>query len=154
MPQILYLSADHAGFRLKEDLKAALLSSNNNLFKNLEIIDLSPKFINGDDYPLVAKNLTAHILASPTSLGIAFCGSGQGICIALNRFKGIRAGLADSQKEAKLLKEHNHAQILCMSGFSYNLNKKLGVLKSFLQAKQSPELRHVTRVVQLDNLTS
>ena len=147
MPQELFLVADHAGFQLKEEL-ISLLSN-----EDIKIIDLSPNYVIDDDYPLVAKKLALSILANKNALGVAICGSGQGICMALNRFNGVRAGLADTQKDGKLIRQHNHAQVLCLSGQNYSLKKKFSIILNFLKAKPSQNIRHLRRVSELDNLT-
>lgn len=154
MPQILYTASDHAGFKLKENFKVLILASKLPVFQQLQIVDLSPEFIKSDDYPLVAKKLATKILNNSNSFGLAICGSGEGICMALNRFNGVRAGLSNSKATATLLRQHNHAQVLCLSGLGVSCEKKLGLLKSFLEAKPSHEERHLRRIIQLDNLTT
>ena len=150
MNKTLFLTADHAGFKLKEDLKIAL----NDLNLPFKIIDLSVDLIEGDDYPVYAKVLAEKILNQPDAVGIAMCGSGQGICMALNRFKGVRAAYVTTPAEATLTRNHNHAQIICLGGFSYKILDVVEILKAFLIASPSLEIRHLLRIDQLDHLTS
>jgi ribose 5-phosphate isomerase B len=150
MNKTLFLTADHAGFKLKEDLKIVL----GDLNLPFKIIDLSPDLIEGDDYPVYAKLLAEKILNQPESLGIAMCGSGQGICMALNRFKGIRAAYVTTPEEATLTRNHNHAQVICLAGFSYKILDVVEIVKAFLIASPSLEIRHLLRIDQLDHLTS
>lgn len=150
MIKTLFLTADHAGFKLKEELKIVLGS----MGLPFKIIDLSPDLIEGDDYPLNAKILAEKILNQPDALGLAMCGSGQGICMALNRFKGIRAAYVTTPEEATLTRNHNHAQIICLAGFSYKISDVAEIVKAFLKASPSLEIRHLLRIDQLDHLTS
>jgi len=150
MIKTLFLTADHAGFKLKEELKSVLDS----MSLPFKIIDLSPDFIEGDDYPLNAKILAEKILNQPDALGLAMCGSGQGICMAINRFKGVRAGYVTNPEEATLTRSHNHAQVICLAGFSYNISKVVKIVNAFLIASPSLEIRHLLRIEQLDHLTS
>jgi ribose 5-phosphate isomerase B len=149
MNKTLFLTADHAGFKLKEDLKIAL----NDLNLPFKIIDLSVDLIEGDDYPVYAKLLAEKIFNQPEALGIAMCGSGQGICMALNRFRGIRAAYVTTPEEATLTRNHNHAQVICLAGFSYKILDVVEIVKAFLIASPSLEIRHLLRIDQLDHLT-
>lgn len=150
MIKTLYLAADHAGFNLKEELKIALGS----LGLPFKIIDLSPDLIEGDDYPVYAKILAEKILNQHDSLGLAMCGSGQGICMALNRFKGVRAAYVTNTEEATLTRSHNHAQVICLGGFSYKISEVVKIVSAFLITSPSFEIRHILRIKQLDHLTS
>jgi ribose 5-phosphate isomerase B len=143
---IIFLAADHAGFTLKENLKDYLLT------KSISLVDLSPELIEGDDYPIIAGELAGRILADPQGRGLAVCGSGQGICMGLNRFRGIRAGVADSPEVATLMRKHNDANVLCLAGRFIELAQAKVLLDIFLETEFSQEPRHSRRVQQLDNL--
>ncbi len=138
----IYLAADHAGFALKDRLKAQLIKQGH------KIVDLTPIFKDGDDYPLVAKKLTSKMANG--SRGVLSCGSGIGVCIAANRAKGIRAAVGHSPQEVKLAREHDDINVLCLSGW----NNKSGtnamkMVNVFLKTKRSTVTRHVRRVKQL-----
>lgn len=155
----LFIAADHAGFALKDRLKAHLAS------KDIKAEDLTPIFVEDDDYPLVANRLASHVARRrrPTSgtegrardvrqstMGILFCGSGVGVCIAANRYKGIRAAVGHSSEEVKLAREHNDINVLCLSGWNHKdeiLAMKL--IDAFLKTKKSTAARHARRVKQL-----
>lgn len=147
----IYLAADHAGFALKDRLKAHLIKQGN------QVVDLTPVFKDGDDYPLVAKKLTPSI--SPLSRGrkerdqargLLFCGSGIGVCIAANRVKGIRAAVGHSPEEVKLAREHDDINVLCLSGWNRaDKTKVIKMVNVFLKTKRSTASRHVRRVKQL-----
>ncbi len=132
----IYIAADHAGYKLKEKLKT-----------KLKAIDLSPEFIEADDYPDRAFAVAHHVALEKNSLGVLVCGSAEGVCIAANKVNGIRAVIANTEKLAKLSKEHNDANILCLSGwFNKNINKTLKIIKTWIKTKFSQADRHKRRI--------
>jgi ribose 5-phosphate isomerase B len=138
----IYLAADHAGFALKDRLKAHLTKQGN------KVIDLTPIFKDGDDYPGVAKKLTDKL--SKSGRGILFCGSGIGVCIAANRVKGIRAAVGHSPEEIKLARQDDDINVLCLSGWNHaDETKAMKMINVFLKTKASMASRHVRRVKQL-----
>lgn len=138
----IYLAADHAGFTLKDKLKAQLIKQGH------KIVDLTPNFKDGDDYPLVAKKLTSKMTNS--SRGALFCGSGIGVCIAANRTKGIRAAVGHSPQEVKLAREHDDINVLCLSGWNHkDGTEAMKMIHVFLKTKRSTATRHARRVKQL-----
>jgi ribose 5-phosphate isomerase B len=141
---MIYLGADHAGFKLKESLKEALTKA------KLPVCDLSPRLVKEDDYPLAAKKVTMAILHEEESLGVLVCGTGHGMDIAANRHKGARAIVARSEEDAKLSREHNHANILVLGGWVTKPALAKKIVMKFLKTKPSKTERHVRRVKQLD----
>ncbi len=147
---IIYLAADHAGFALKDKIKAMLTK------QGQEVIDVTPVFKDADDYPPVAQALAKQLLRRGTrdeqrgTRGLLLCGSGVGVCIAANRHKGIRAAVGHTVEEIKLAREHNDINALCLSGRS-RLNEKelLKIIDAFLKTKKSSAVRHARRVKQL-----
>ena len=143
--QRIYLGAAHAGFDLKENISKYLIE------ENYDIIDLSPELIEGDDYPDVAEKL-ADYLESDSGFGIAFCGTGQGICIALNRFSWIRACSSQNQEIVKLARQHNHANVLCLPGRFLNFDEAKNLVSVFLSTLQDNSERHLRRLSKLSEL--
>ncbi len=142
MSMTIYLAADHAGFALKDRLKAQLTRLEN------KVVDLTPIFKNGDDYPGVAKKLIDKI--SKSGRGILFCGSGVGVCIAANRVKGIRAAVGHSTEEVKLARQHDDINVLCLSGWNHaDETKAMKMIAAFLKTRSSTAARHIRRVKQL-----
>ena len=141
----IYLVTDHAGFDLKEKVKQYLITD------GVDVTDLSPELIQGDDYPDAAKNL-ADYLKSDTVLGIAFCGTGQGICIALNRFNWIRACGSQNVEIVKLSRQHNHANVLCLPGRFLDLNDAKDLVSVFLNTIEDNNERHLRRLSKLNEL--
>ncbi len=144
----IYIAADHAGFELKEKLKP-WLEHHQIAYEDLGNNKLDPK----DDYPDFAAKLAKKVVKDGTS-GILVCGSGIGMCIAANKIKGARAADPISFKEARLAREHNDANIICLSGWfnSYHYSTKL--LQRFLQTPFSKDERHVRRLAKIKKLES
>ncbi len=138
----LVLASDHAGYDLKENIKTYLESNNFN------IKDLGPFNEDSVDYPDYGNMLGKFILENKNSIGIAICGSGIGISIALNRMPGIRAALCSNEEIAKLSRNHNDANVLVLAGRFMNLKKSSSIIDIFL--KESFEGgRHERRVNKL-----
>ncbi len=138
----LVLASDHAGYDLKENIKTYLESN------NFYIKDLGPFNEDSVDYPDYGNMLGKFILENKNSIGIAICGSGIGISIALNRMLGIRAALCSTEEIAKLSRNHNDANVLVLAGRFMNLKKSSSIIDIFL--KESFEGgRHERRVNKL-----
>ena len=138
----LVLASDHAGYDLKENIKTYLESNNFN------IKDLGPFNEDSVDYPDYGNMLGKFILENKNSIGIAICGSGIGISIALNRMLGIRAALCSNEEIAKLSRNHNDANVLVLAGRFMSLKKSSSIIDIFI--KESFEGgRHERRVNKL-----
>ena len=138
----LVLASDHAGYDLKNNIKNYLESN------NFYIKDLGPFSEDSVDYPDYGNMLGKFILENKNSIGIAICGSGIGISIALNRMLGIRAALCSNEEIAKLSRNHNDANVLVLAGRFMNLKKSSSIIDVFL--KESFEGgRHERRVNKL-----
>ena len=88
------LSSDHAGFKLKEEIKKRIIK------KKIKIIDLGPKTDNSVDYPDYAKLVSRQIRSKKTAGGILVCGSGTGMAISANKIRGIRAAVCYNNKSS------------------------------------------------------
>lgn len=143
--QTIYLGADHAGFALKEILKKGLR-------KPWRVVDLSPALVHGDDYPPVAQKTARLMQKNPGSFGLLVCGSGHGMEIAANRFRGVRAIVARTAADAVLGREHNHANLLVLGGWMTKPLQAKHILAHFLSAEPSKASRHVRRVRQLEKI--
>ena len=151
---MIYLGADHAGFELKEKVKDYLKQ------KGLELEDLGAHTLDkNDDYPDYAKAVADKVAADPSARGILFCGSAEGICIAANKIKGIRAVAVWTTTSAKLSCEHNDANVLCLSGgqtltpipgTSFEDAKE--IIDTWLNTPFSGEERHLRRIGKISNL--
>ena len=105
-PEKVFLAGDHRGFKLNQKLLE--------VFPNF--IDLGPSEYNkDDDYNDYAVKVSKSVLENPNSFGVLLCGSAIGISMQANRFKGIRAAIVDDEGIARLSREHNNANIICLS---------------------------------------
>ena len=140
---LIYIGSDHAGFNLKEKLKKYL-------YKKYKINDISPKLIKNDDYPDYASKLCKKIIKTKAK-GILLCGTGQGMAIAANKIKGIRAALCYNKQAAKQSREHIDANILVLPGKIKENNAK-NITKTFLETKFSNKIKHIRRINKIKQL--
>ena len=139
MEETIFIASDHAGFDLKNQI---LNSIKNNL------IDLGVDNKNSADYPDYAKKIVSKINSTKNSKGILICGSGIGMSIAANRDKNIRAGLAFEPEIAKLMREHNDANVLVLPGRFMNLQDIFKCIENFLTTNFEGG-RHQNRINKL-----
>ena len=150
----IFIAADHAGLPLKEELKKNTSLLRTSTGEKIEWIDLGTHNLDSVDYPDYANILCKELLAAQPDdiqgpFGVLICGSGVGISIAANRFGGIRAVLAESETVAKLSREHNHANVLCMGARIVNTEKAVQILNAFLTAIPDQGPRHLNRIQKL-----
>ncbi len=152
---MIYLGGDHAGFELKEVIKQYLKE------KGCEIKDFgAPSFNKDDDYPDFGYPVAKAVADSNgKSKGILFCGSAEGICIVANKVKGVWAVAVWTPTNAKHSREHNDANVLCLSGgktrspipgLSTDEAKK--IVDAWLETPFSGEERHVRRLGKIKDL--
>jgi ribose 5-phosphate isomerase B len=106
----LAIGADHAGYYLKEQVKEFLKS------KNIDFKDYGTFKIESCDYPEYAYKVGQAVVNGEADLGILICGTGIGMSITANKIKGIRAALVYDEQTAKLSRQHNDANVLCLGG--------------------------------------
>lgn len=140
-----YIGADHAGINIKAYVKELFEK------RGHEVIDLGPNSKDRVDYPDYAEKVCKEVLANEGSKGILICGSGIGMSMAANKFDGIRAALCHNEYAAKMAREHNNANVLCLgervSGY--------GMIESIVQAwlnASFQEGRHSQRVNKINSL--
>lgn len=104
----IYIASDHAAFNEKNLLLE-------HLTKEHEVIDLGTHSLDSTHYPVWAKKLVEAVRTEQVP-GILLCGSGIGVSMVANRYKGIRAALCRDEDDAKMARLHNNANVLCMSG--------------------------------------
>lgn len=104
----LLLGSDHGGIHLKEHIKKYLAD------KGYEITDVGTYSEDSCDYPDYAAKLCGELVKGTAEKGILICGTGIGISIAANKCKGIRAAVCNDVYSAKMSREHNNANVLCM----------------------------------------
>jgi ribose 5-phosphate isomerase B len=146
---MILLVSDHAGFDLKQQL---LESEFLDQFDD-DIIDLNPELDPDDDYPDMAA-MVLHLDGYQKARIIGLCGSGQGICMALNKLPGVRAGLAYDTQSAQIIRLDNDANAVCVPSRSHTLKASQEILKVFLSTQFSDQIRHKRRVEKLDKLSN
>lgn len=144
----VYLGADHAGYELKEHLKKFLQE------QGYDVIDKGAfEYEKTDDYPDFAKAVAQEVQKG--GKGILVCGSAEGICVAANKFKGIRAVPVHNLELAKLSRQHNNANILCLAGgglqqpvkgVGLTTNEAEAIVVAWLATPFSGEERHQRRI--------
>ncbi len=135
-----YIGSDHAGFRTKVALKKLLLGI------NAETVDLGTFGEDNVDYPDFAMKVAKKVAAEKGSFGLLVCGTGIGMSITANKVKGIRAANPFDTYTARVAREHNDANILCLGGRTYPTPQAKKILKAFLKAKPMSGERHKRRV--------
>jgi ribose 5-phosphate isomerase B len=140
---MIYITSDHAGFELKNILVAWFQKSNK------EFEDLCPDLIDGDDYPDRAKDLADKLKENPKAKGVAICGTGVGISIALNRYSWVRAVLSPKREIVRLSRQHNNANTLCLAGQHTTHKKAIAIAKVFLNTPFSKDERHIKRLAKI-----
>jgi ribose 5-phosphate isomerase B len=139
----IYIASDHAGVDFKEQLK--------NRNPNIEWIDLGTHSSDSVDYPNYSFAVARELKAHPGALGVLICGSGIGVSIAANRFNHLRAVLATTPEHARLGREHNHANVLCLGARITSLPDADLILAEFLAATPDPSDRHLRRIALLSS---
>ena len=136
------ISSDHAGFKLKENIKNQLIN------KKISIIDLGPRNNNSVDYPDYAKKVANRVKSKKSDIGILVCGSGTGMSISANKIRGIRAAVCYNIRSTRLCRQHNNANILCLG--SRLTPKKMAnkILAIFLKTKFEGG-RHMKRIKKI-----
>jgi len=104
----IVLASDHAGFKLKEEIKKFLIKKRN------RVLDLGTKNTNSVDYPDFAHRLSKKMKTNNKSFGILICGSGIGMDMAANKHKYVRAALCYNVKSTKLSRQHNNANVMAI----------------------------------------
>lgn len=142
--QIIYLGADHAGFKTKEKLKIFLDK------KKIPYEDLGTNSEDSVDYPDYAKKVAKKVANEKDSRGILVCGTGTGMVMAANRIRGARAVAAYDNYSAKMSRIDNNANILCLRGRNFDFKKIKSITNTWLNTKFSKKLRHKQRIKKLD----
>jgi len=147
----IYIGADHGGFYLKQRLLDFLRCN------KYIVVDEGDKTLDiDDDYPQFAAKVAAKVLSSKDAdpRGILVCTGAQGMAMAANRYKGIRAAVVWDALEARMTRNDNDSNVLCLSAklFKKNLKRVEAVVEAWLNTPFSEATRHKRRIGQLDEL--
>ena len=119
--------------------------------QNIEVLDFSKDNTPTDDYPDFALRVANAIKNNEIDLGILMCGTGIGMSIAANKVKGIRAAKVTTNDEARLAREHNNANIICLSYKEYP-DKLNELIEIFINTPFSTDERHIRRVNKIKDI--
>ena len=136
------ICSDHAGVEYKAAIIAHLQA------KGHSMVNFGTDSTDSMDYPDVAHPLARAVENAEVELGIALCGTGNGMAITLNKHQGIRAGLAWSVEVGKLVKEHNNANVLAMPGRFVSNEQAIEMVKTFLNTDFEGG-RHIRRIEKI-----
>ena len=136
------IACDHAGFEMKEHVKALLSSGGN------DVNDLGTYSTDSVDYPDFAHKLAIEVESGAATLGFLLCGSGNGVCITANKHKGVRAALAWNAEIAALARQHNDANVLCIPARFISTDDADKIVRAFLDT-QFEGGRHQRRVEKI-----
>lgn len=146
---MVYLGSDHAGFELKQEVKR-VLDEMEEPYEDLGNTELDPT----DDYPDYGIAVGKAISGNFGSYGVLICGSSQGVCIAANKVHGVRAAPVKDEEEARKVREHNNANVLCLSGWNQKPEDVNPIIRAFLKTPFSDEERHHRRVKKITDYES
>jgi ribose 5-phosphate isomerase B len=127
MKQKIAIGNDHAG----TDLKNFLI---NEFHTEFEFINKGTNGNDSVDYPDYAKLVSEEVQKGQVLFGILICGSANGVCMAANKYESIRAGLAWNEDVAKLIKQHNNANIVCIPARFVSNEAAKNILSSFINS--------------------
>lgn len=145
---MLYLGADHRGYELKEKIKKYLTDLGYQ-FEDLGAHKLDPQ----DDYPDFASAVSQRVAENPQeSRGILICGSGVGVDVVANKFRGIRSALVFEEKQAQMSRAHDNTNVLSIAADFLSEEKAQRIVKIWLKTKFSKEERHQRRLEEISKI--
>lgn len=143
---IIPIASDHAGFEAKEKVKAWLEEMDH------MPVDFGTHSDESVDYPDFAVQVAEKVNNGEHEKGILICGSGQGMCMTANKYKNVRAALVYDDKSAKMTRQHNNANILCLPGRELSDENLKKIVEIWLNTDFDGG-RHERRVNKIHDLT-
>ncbi|MFH0809845.1 MAG: ribose 5-phosphate isomerase B [Pseudomonadota bacterium] len=148
MPPMLVvaLGCDHAGYPLKDEVRRYVES-----FFGTRVTDVGCSSPQSVDYPVYAAEVARRVASGEAERGIIICGSGVGMSMVANRFKGVRAVLANDLFTAQMSRRHNDANVLCLGARTVGVGLALEIIKTFMETPFEGG-RHQRRVELIDTI--
>lgn len=143
----LAIGCDHGGFELTEAVRGYLKEH------QIEFTDFGAFDAQSVDYPLIAVKVAREVASGQADLGVLVCSTGIGISIAANKVKGIRASVCTNEECARLTRNDNDSNILCMGGKVVDVPTGLKILETYLNTGFEGG-RHARRVGQIEQIES
>lgn len=141
---MIAIGCDHGGYELKQEIMQHLKE------QGVEYMDLGCDSLESTDYPIYAKRVAKAIISGECDKGILICGTGIGISITANKFKGIRAALCTDCFSAEATRQHNDANVLALGGRVVGAGVALKIVDTFLNTPFSGDVRHCRRIAQIE----
>lgn len=139
------LGSDHRGFGLKEKIKKYFEKS------QLEYKDFGAFSEEKTDYPIIVEKVATSIQNNECDLGILICGTGFGMCITANKFKGIRAATCYNEETAKLSKLHNNTNVLTLGANYLEIDETIKIINIWLNTEFEGG-RHKKRIEEIEKI--
>ncbi len=142
----LVVGSDHAGFELKEELAAHLRSAGH------DVVDVGTTDTASVDYPDFGAAVGRAVVAGDGELGVAVCGSGIGIAIAANKVPGVRAATVHDVTSARLSRQHNDANVVCLGQRFTGPQVAIDAVEAFLAVdfEGGRHQRRVNKIAELE----
>ena len=141
----IVLSSDHAAIELRQTIAKHVAS------QGWEVEDIGPTTTESTHYPKHGEAAARKVASGDCALGIILCGTGQGIMMAANKIKGVRCGVCNDAFSAKMIRQHNNANMLSIGARVVGEGLALDIVDAFLSAEFEGG-RHATRVDMIDAL--
>jgi len=135
----IVVGSDHAGFELKQIIIEHLSE------RNMNYVDFGTNCLDSVDYPDYAKKVAEEVNSKDLIMGILVCGSGQGMAMTANRFKNVRAAICHNSDVAKVTRQHNDANVLCLGSRFIDISEAIKCVDVFLSTDFEGE-RHLKRI--------
>lgn len=140
----LAFASDHAGFELKQSLVSFAIEN------GYSVLDFGTDSTESCDYPVIVPPVVEAIRKQSADFGVLVCGSGIGVDIVANRFRGMRSALCHKAEMAAGARSHNNANILSLGSKYISLEEAMQALLKFIETPFSKEERHVRRIGMID----
>ena len=137
------VASDHAGYMYKQEIKTFLKN------KGVQVVDVGTNSIESCDYPIFAHEAAKKVASGDADYGVLVCSSGEGIAIAANKTKGIRAGIGYNDDVARLMRQHNNANMITFGATFMKLPDVLKRIEIFLKTPFEGG-RHERRVSEIE----
>ena len=142
---MIALGCDHGGYKLKEEIKKYLEE------KEIPYKDFGTNSQERTDYPIYAEKVAKSLQAKECDSGILICTNGLGMCMAANKFKGIRAAVCSDEALAKQAKEHSNVNVLVLPGESTSITRAVPIIRIWL-ASEFLKGRYLDRVQMIEEI--
>ena len=139
----IVLSSDHADIALRQTIAKHVAA------KGWDVLDIGPMTSESTHYPIHGEAAAQKVASGDCQLGIILCGTGQGIMMAANKVKGVRCGVCSDTFSARMIRQHNDANMLSLGARVTGEGLALDIVDAFLDAEFEGG-RHATRVAMIE----